>query len=302
MTINSECIICSSNYLKKLTLKGYSYSACQNCGLIFRNPLPSEVEDPNFIKDAGEYYLNYFLKSRDIKIEIDLQESRINQIGKYLNKLNNILEIGSGLGLFVKKCLDVGIKCISLEPSKSMYNFAVQELGLNDVIINEYLTHENLVNLTYKISDLFQKKQIDTVVSYHTLEHIKDFKVFFILSNIILRFGGIIAVEVPYIYSFDSLWNKTDWEALDESHLFYYTPESLKICSEKYGFEVIDVQYFISQIFYDRIKNYVSQFIENQWLIDKISRVFTGTSFLMIAKKVADLYDYEFYELYKNFL
>ena len=170
-------------------------------------------------------------------------------------KPGTILDIGSGLGLFMECAQRWRIKCIGLEGSE----FAVKKTKkrMPDLDIRHHF-----------LEDRFPLKgeSIDTVLCYQTIEHLFPETAKFIIkeSHRVLCKNGIIMIYSPSIY------NKKESE--EETHINMYSPKRLRDELSEVGFVNIrseDIpQYILGP---SKIGKLVAQFLFRCFPIERLS-------------------------------
>lgn len=276
MILHKNCLVCKSSNIKNLTLQEIGYSCCNDCGLVFRNPFVEKDEDPNTLEDSSNFYMKDDLNDEKITNEIKANMGRVELINKYnKHKLyKSIMDIGCGLGFFVKAARDSGYSAFGIELSEKMISFSRSKIK-----VPIYLCSYDEI---YQIKDI---NKFDVITAFHSLEHIRDQNNFFLSINKSLNKNGLLVIEVPYIFSFESILKGEKFDGISSSHLFYHTPDSLQILLNDNGFKILDILFSISSIYYDNYQSYITKFFHEQVKIDRIARIFTGTSMVIVAKK-----------------
>jgi 2-polyprenyl-3-methyl-5-hydroxy-6-metoxy-1,4-benzoquinol methylase len=207
---------------------------CKNCGLVYLEIKKDKKEIESFYS-SSEY-------RKDATMPVQLAEehfydkvtqhdteNRIHFISNNINlKDKRILEIGSASGSLLEKLLECGAKeAIGIELDKEYSKFA-QERGFKV--------------FTRSIEGLNFKEEFDTVVSFHTLEHVHDPTAVIKAVYTALNPNGVFLGEVP---------NQNDWRIqifddeivkrfhYDPNHYYYYSPATLKNYLETSGFKKI---------------------------------------------------------------
>jgi SAM-dependent methyltransferase len=142
-----------------------------------------------------------------------------------------ILDIGCGIGHFLKRGEERGWQGTGIEPSCQSSAHA-KSLGLN------------VFNITF---DEFDSKgeKMDVVYFSEVLEHISDPKWFLEKTHSLLSDGGIVCAVVPNDYSpvqkvlREHLGFKPYW-VVPSQHLNYFDFDSLEALLEKTGFSILE--------------------------------------------------------------
>jgi len=158
---------------------------CENCKLIFSNPMPLPISvndhyDIDPFKYWGESYFKldekYFLN--EIKIVKGLLDFRPNM---------KALDIGSGIGKCVVKLNESGFNTYGLEPSKMFLEFGLKKFNLNP----DKFQNAGVLSATY--SDNF----FDFISFGAVLEHLEDPDLSLKRALKWLRPGGVLHIEIP---------------------------------------------------------------------------------------------------------
>ena len=232
----TTCKICNGT-IDVINLK-FNLVKCQSCEFVFSKTIYSEEE---FIATYDRLYntkedLKYskhtieeFTKLKNNIITIGYNRKRI--ISKVLsNKPQNILEIGSGIGLigmYLKQFSTVSY--VGLELDEKTHERAVS-LGVNS-INGDFSKMETL------------NKEFDVIMMWEVLEHLQDLDLFFQLAKERLKSQGVFVFSVP---NFDKIGNyanpkDTIFQSGPPIHLNFFTKKSVKNVLGKYGFEVLEV-------------------------------------------------------------
>jgi 2-polyprenyl-3-methyl-5-hydroxy-6-metoxy-1,4-benzoquinol methylase len=232
----TNCKICNG-IIDLINLK-FNLVKCQSCEFVFSKTIYSEEE---FIATYDRLYntkedLKYskhtieeFNKLKNSIITIGYNRKRI--ISKVLsNKPQNILEIGSGIGLigmYLKQFSTVSY--VGLELDKKTHERALS-LGVNSV------------NGDFSMMETLDK-EFDVIMMWEVLEHLQDLDLFFQLAKERLKPQGVFIFSVP---NFDKIGNYANpKDAIFQSgppiHLNFFRKKSVKNVLGKYEFEVLDV-------------------------------------------------------------
>jgi SAM-dependent methyltransferase len=205
--ISANCIICGSERLLASTrtqeYRGvvYTIAHCQNCGVSFTLPLPTDellnlvyTEDFNY-----QWYKDY----TEFKL-IDAGE-RVEELKEFL--ASPILDYGGGIGYFAEKCRASGYRADLYDP-----------YTLNKPLCGKY----------------------STICSFHALEHSNNPAGFLRELKSFLEENGRLIIAVPnaagigYRRDFYS-WV---WSQPPITHILHFTKKSLSILLIDLGFEV----------------------------------------------------------------
>lgn len=238
---HKQCLCASWNIKKLWDKSGTAFILCNDCGLVFTNPLP----DIEVIKDIYKDYLKDFEYDEEYlemrRKGASLLKNRFYKESKLLSVAGkeklHLLDVGCGLGFFLKELDDVFDTC-GIEISSFQVGFARQKLGLN-------IFHGTLLEAK------FPAEYFDVVTMWEVIEHLHNPLEYIKEIHRILKPGGILALSTPNFKGLTSLITKDKWHLCDpEEHLYYFSPKSIKNILQGNGFQ-------ITNIFSDNIPNIV---------------------------------------------
>lgn len=246
------CAICGKNQrtevlyestFNKKQITGITYSArrlpdrihyrilkCWKCGLIFSSPI---LESSKITKFYTESVCNY---DEQVPYLIKTYMKEFQRIEPFLPKNPKILEIGCGNGFFLEALRKRRIKDLfGVEASSKMVSEATPYF-------------KNRI-----IKDVFKRGQFpnnifDTVLCFHTLDHIVDPNKFIKSVKEILKPGGFILFVV---HNTDSIFAKLfgeKWPIFDIEHIFLFNRKTLRSLFSKNQF--VDIKTFNVGNFY----------------------------------------------------
>jgi SAM-dependent methyltransferase len=150
---------------------------------------------------------------------------RAHVLRHVIGPLDEILDIGTGLGFFLDACRQSGSRSYhGIEPGLVQRRYAEVELGLGGHIDGDGLDAERALPFRPRIITLF-----------HVLEHLEDPGS--VLSRLAdwLAPDGWLVIEVPDV----SDWTKLGLQHVHVSHRSYFTPETLAHLLARHGFTAV---------------------------------------------------------------
>ncbi|MFN0201374.1 MAG: class I SAM-dependent methyltransferase, partial [Bacteroidia bacterium] len=79
----------------------------------------------------------------------------------------------------------------------------------------------------------------DAVTMWHVLEHVHELHAYIKQIHAILKQNGVFFIAVPNYTSLDAEIYQAHWAAYDvPRHLYHFSPESMKVLLQKYGFTI----------------------------------------------------------------
>lgn len=201
-----------------------------------------DLEEISLFKCLDSGYLFYapFFIIGDDKFYEELSANRINYYSErwehkkaltFLNKKDQILEIGTGFGAFIKLLHKNEI-------------FKISGLELNSLAVLNCV--QNGLNVKSKLieEEALEKQEFyDVVCSFQVLEHIVEVHEFIESSLKVLKKGGKLMIGVPnnnpYIFISDK-WHTLN---LPPHHAGLWNQKSLKALEEIFQLKLINIEY-----------------------------------------------------------
>lgn len=217
-------------------LRRFQVVRCKNCGLIAINPRPKINELERFYQ--GFYNKEFegqnvaFAQTVYSQLNIEQEKGRLSEIRKF-KKRGSILDIGAGVGHFLKVAKDAGFKVLGFDISKNASTIAKREFGVNVT--------------SGKLEDLLVKDNSFDVITLHsTLEHTTNPKNYIDFSFKKLKPGGLIVFSTPNLRSLNYILAKIlklPYPGFIFEHLYYFTPKVIINLLET-NFEILKITSF----------------------------------------------------------
>ncbi len=232
--MNNCCNLCSqANFTTLYTFSHSKIVQCDNCELVWTldNVSTSELSEYyHSLYYTPDININYFLYHFN-KHLTPLYRFYATKIKKYTQGSNNknLLDIGSGMGFFIKHMHDLGWNVTGVEPDPNLSAYSRNILSLKTITD----TIENL-NLTEKF---------DVVTLFHTLEHVNDPQTVIKKLSKLVKDNSLLIIEVPNISSPFAKIQKDSWGAIDPyAHRYYFSQKTLTSFLEKNGFIILEAK------------------------------------------------------------
>ena len=204
---------------------------CAVCGFGLTSGAPGTGE-------IGRYY-----KAEEYVSHTDTKQGMINKVYHVVRKYmlarkwrliekmkegsgNSLLDIGCGTGAFINYMQLKGWNVQGLEPDSDARGIALERYGLK-------------TEPPEKLFD-FKDAAFDVITLWHVLEHVHDFREYINQCKKILTDNGLLVIALPNPSGYDAVKWGADWAAWDvPRHLWHFSPESLHLLMDQYGFRSI---------------------------------------------------------------
>lgn len=209
------------DYNRRLSAEPFSYYKCQSCGLLFLDPVPS---------DLGSYYpQNYYtIPDSAAALRATLAEVRYKmEIVKRFVTSGRLLEIGPACGDFALQAREAGFEVETIEMDPRCCEFLVQHVGVRAVCSNDTR------------AALGQMAPCDIIAMWHVIEHLPDALETLGLAAAKLRPGGVLLVAAPNPDAFQFKVLGARWTHVDAPrHVLLLPLELLTRLARQHGLEV----------------------------------------------------------------
>jgi len=159
-----------------------------------------------------------------------------------------LLDYGSGVGNFSKFMTDNGFSVLAVEPDKRAMKISISKS----------------VNTVSHLKMLSEKKRFNTITLWHVLEHIPDSHKIIAELKLHLDKKGIMFIAVPNLNSYDCLYYKSNWAALDvPRHVWHFTSSGIQTLMQSSGFEIVNRHPLWFDAFY--IAYLSEQYLGSRW-------------------------------------
>ncbi len=231
-----KCPLCKSGlFLNTLEVKDHAVSQeafiicrCQNCGLKFTNPRPSEEAIVPYY-DFPEYFshddnaknLTQFLYQQVRKVAIS---GKIKLLNKLKPAKGQYLDYGCGTAELLVKAQNEGWEVTGVEPSTKARNLANSKL--------EGKVFDSLSSLS--------KSTYDIISLYHVAEHIHELRktIKYLLNT--LKSDGYILIAVPNPDSYDAIKYGKYWAGWDvPRHLYHFNQQTMTHFAEIFDLQLV---------------------------------------------------------------
>ena len=230
-TCSQPCNLCGGIEVSVLATKSRSGKPlrtviCENCGLVWSDPLPHNPQQFYADDYRLEYKGTYAPKPKHILRAGKVALSRREMLDKYLSQPKKILDVGTGGGEFAYLLKKSGHDINGIEPNKGYARYSQSTYGLN--IQNGF------------IQDIKQPDEsFDLITIWHVLEHTENPTAVIQKLYNLLKPEGVLVVEVPSVEATCQAPKST----FHEAHIFNFNLDTLRKLGEKIGFAGLEHHY-----------------------------------------------------------
>jgi SAM-dependent methyltransferase len=238
-----HCPVCNSNQFTELfTCKDYVASgesftivSCQDCGLQFTNPRPSETEIGKYY-ESSQYISHAGTDKSELGVTYKIYDwvrnysigSKLTLIKKYHSQ-GKLLDLGCGLGYFLQGVkLDKTFEGSGADVSDEAIKYVKSTFNI-DVMPENELAQSVAANY-------------DIITQWHVMEHVHRLEERMKLLKNILKPDGTMFIAVPISNSFDAKHYKQFWDGYDvPRHLYHFSKKSMDNLMEANGLQILKV-------------------------------------------------------------
>jgi SAM-dependent methyltransferase len=198
--------------------------ACHSCGVSQTLPLPDYAE-------LSQYYPPFYYQTESVSDKYyqnhieRFQVQKLRKIQAY-GKTGKLLDIGCGVGHFIRAALNQGIEAEGVELSETAATVGRERWNLR-IVTGDFLSNQ------------FMSESFDIITLWQVFEHLRQ--PCEVLSKIhsLIKSDGVLIIAVPNFASLQAGLFRNRWYHLDvPRHLFHYSPESLVNILERCNFRV----------------------------------------------------------------
>jgi len=226
-----DCPVCDGNAAQpRWQKRDLRVVRCGNCGMVYANPVPSEMATGSFYDEAGkDYYLS------PAKLESDYADVRFERelrlFRKYCRR-GTVLDVGCSSGAFLfqlRKRWPADYQVLGMDVSGPPLDYA-ESRGV-PVVRGDFLEQR------------FDGRMFDAVTFWAVVEHLAAPKRFLEKAHTALKPGGLCFALVPNLRSFATRLLGAKYRYVYEQHLNYFSAQTLGQLGARAGFEVIATRF-----------------------------------------------------------
>jgi 2-polyprenyl-3-methyl-5-hydroxy-6-metoxy-1,4-benzoquinol methylase len=211
-------------------IDGFTVFGCENCGFVFLEPIPDDLERFYETHEYRERFDYEFSPSSIHKKYDHEQNERIHRIGIQNLRGKTVLDLGASAGVFLDAVKGVARKTIAVEPGS---------------IFKEYLIAARHCYYPYPEDAISAGECADIVTSFDVIEHVADPQKFVKQAFELLKPGGTFVLSMPNLDDLLLRANKTAFEPFffQIAHLNYFGKKAIPKLFDQSGFESFEIGY-----------------------------------------------------------
>lgn len=196
---------------------------CDTCGMV------QLIDQPKRELMFNEHY--HFFSGTSAYMTQHFKVFAAHIADNYLTSSDSfIVEIGSNDGIMLKNFAERGIRHLGIEPSANVAKVA-REKGVSTIC---HFFDENLAR-----NIVAEHGQADAFLAANVMCHIPYFHSILAGIKVLLKPGGIIMFEDPYL---GDVIEKTSYDQIYDEHVFLFSLKSVSCAFDQHGFELVDVE------------------------------------------------------------
>ena len=199
---------------------------CAACGFGWQHPLPS----PEAIRAYYEAFPPYNLHAAGEKES--LFHRRLHRLDQLRPSRGRLLDLGAGLGHFLKLAQDAGWDVTGVEPQSSAANHCRQSLGVE--------VHEGVLSELELAPNSF-----DVVTLWDVWEHVHEPLAYLDGCLRLLRPGGLLALAVPNASGLSARLFRGHWRYVMFTHLSYFRFAYLRQLLDTRGLRILRADHML---------------------------------------------------------
>ena len=223
--MSNKCPWCQSEKAHKhlslkdyfLTQESFDIIVCEDCGLLYTTPKPSDEKIGDYYK--SEVYYSHQENKKGFIPRVYEAVKSVNlkhkiAIATQGKEPGRLLDIGCGVGDFLHFAEQNGWQCTGAEPSEDAASIAKKRIK------TEIMLPKDLEQLP--------DESFDVITMWHVLEHVSDLQWQVNQLNRLLKKGGRLVIALPNFRSYDAQYYKDKWAAYDvPRHLNHFSQDSI---------------------------------------------------------------------------
>lgn|GEM_PF-1297816 len=220
----TTCPLCSESVALALHWRTPCFKRCKQCGLIFRDPFPSEAELESLYRSSWSDMEAHSDETggTDLELGRNIIATLLRELGRQNFSSQRILDFGAGRGAMSMVFREKGADVVAIEP------FGYQRLESFDLPV-----YRDLNGLP---SDL----RFDGIVAIEVLEHLRDPRGLLRRLYLLLKPGGWLFVTTPNPRGLAARLCGDRWSSASKAgHILFFTAATLHRTLVELGFGTV---------------------------------------------------------------
>ena len=241
-----DCPVCDGNVAEPYWQKGgLRIVRCGQCGMVYANPVPSEMATGEFYDASGkDYYLS------PAKLESDYADVRFERELRLFRKhcpRGAVLDVGCSSGAFLfqlRKRWPADYQILGTDVSGPPLDYA-ESRGV-PVVRGDFLRSAELKLRSTQQSRRAEQEltaPYDAITFWAVIEHLAEPKRFLEKAHTLLKPGGLCFVLVPNLRSLAVRLLGAKYRYVYAQHLNYFSASTLGRFGERAGFEIVATRF-----------------------------------------------------------
>lgn len=230
---NPECAFCGSdNIVQYMTSKvipwyggdEFRLVRCQDCGLVYNSPRPTEAYAVDFVVQQNQYMFYRKLNRTNVQ---DIHDRMAKEFLQKCPGAKKAFDMAFGAGTLMHAFRKLGIEVEGNE----INDFSVQKLREQGFKVFQSTTRELEIDTKYDIVTMLDYLE-------HTYTPFDDL----LKAHSMLKPGGMLYLKTLYLGSPPHIQKGELWQLFGIGHFYYFTPKVLLGMIRNAGFEIIDTR------------------------------------------------------------
>lgn len=216
------CSLCSTSNTELLfRINGFDIAKCQKCGFVFVALNGRKVN----MSSIYSGYRSDAIIEKQVEHNAEITSEFLKETRRLgFKNFGRLLDVGCGLGFFLKAISCLVGECVSVEVSDNQAIYANEKLGVK--VLKGEMTELAL-----------PRESFDVITLWDVIEHVSSPIKCLDECHRLLKEGGLIVISTPNYDSITRMIVGEKWLVLNPpEHLSYFTPTTLRKALEKEGF------------------------------------------------------------------
>jgi SAM-dependent methyltransferase len=235
----TRCSVCETGLLEEAfyatdrnlaaTKEKFLVARCSACGVAQTLPQLSEAA-------LSRYYPRSYYPEPDLarqyyeRVVYGLHREKLLRLRQFIAS-GRLLDVGCGIGYFVKAARDAGYEAegLELDEDTAAHGRELWELPIRSGTLSSLEAPQSA---------------FDAVTFWQAFEHMQQPREVLERVRALLNPAGVLVIAVPNFSSLQSALFRSHWYHLDlPRHMFHYNPENLSAVVSRHGFRVDQIHF-----------------------------------------------------------